>query len=335
MAEEVIITEQGDCTKVKSFTSGTPENSTDFVAADVLSGGRDRNGYDWGDILGCVHIDLPATLTSANFISAYLRVYKYDEYKWSIEHTKREAVKARMITEDWDEADVVGDYPSSGTSGVEKNVSSSGWYDLDVTAIVASWLAGSPNYGISIIQSYQLLTNDVYYAAFKGRTDATYYPRLVITKLALYSQAVGGATLTPTGGITTKKAKKGVGGALLLPEGILSDGRTENAADVPYEFTIGPTTLGINTREKRLRRIFLIVSKEASATMYVSVAMNESGDFGTEVEIAPGEQLSMVKKYIPLAVGEAANGMVLRIKVRGAGEITVHDAGAELSIREG
>lgn len=212
--------------------------------------------------------------------------------------------------------------------------------DVNITTLLQGWADGSyPNHGIKLIfwgpdsgTGETEMAREIFY----NSDSLTYYPRIKINvSWQVFPQAVGGATLTPTGGITTKKAKKGVGGALIFPEGTLSDGRTENAADVPYEFIIGPTTLGINTREKRLRRIFLIVSKEASATMYVSVAMNESGSFGTEVEIAPGEQLSMVKKYIPLAVGEAANGMVLRIKVRGAGEITVHDAGAELSIREG
>lgn len=333
-----IYTTRGDIQAVKSWQTN-PSYGTGYVGAGKLSAGEraDRDAY----VRGAVKFTLPPGLTGAQVTSAYLQLYtkRYQEYAAD---SNDYVVNINRVTADWDESSTANPGYTSVTSvDMYKKTSEYTLVSVPITQLVKDWVDGvHANYGILLSAvgpdadtGEDDDIDESFYIEYYSYDSITYYPRIKLNlSWQVLSQSVGGATITPAGALA-KLPKKSVGNALIVPEGILNDGRSESVVNVPYEFIIGPTTLGIDTREKRLRRVYLIVSKEADATMYVSVAMNENGAFGTEVAIAPGEELTMVKKYIPLAVGEASSGMVIRIKVRGEGEITVHDAGVELSVR--
>ena len=100
-----------------------------------------------------------------------------------------------------------------------------------------------------------------------------------------------------------------------------------------YDLVYGPTTLGLNSKEKRVRRIHFVVSKEPEATMYVSYAVTRNGPFLPEKEILPGQGVTKLKTYLPILPGNPAGGFVYRIRIRGFGNVKVHEIALELSPR--
>ena len=101
---------------------------------------------------------------------------------------------------------------------------------------------------------------------------------------------------------------------------------------IEYEVILGPSILDIVSRDKRLRRIFLVVSKEETATMFISTSNEETGDFTAEKEVAAGE-LDLHKIPIPIAQGISNAGYCFRIKIRGVGKAQLHEIVPELVAR--
>lgn len=96
-------------------------------------------------------------------------------------------------------------------------------------------------------------------------------------------------------------------------------------AVIEYEMVIGPTTLGLNPKHKRVRKAYVIFSKAATATMFVSYATSRAGAYTAEVEVGGTQALTRAKKVLPLALGDPAGGYIYRLKIRGTGEVTVHE----------
>jgi len=153
---------------------------------------------------------------------------------------------------------------------------------------------------------------------FTGRGDFILYRHIV----------VGEATFTGAGDFSGGEGIRiAVGDALFSGEGYFSGGEGEvtKTYRVVYDLEFGPTTLGLNAKEKRARKVYLVVSKAANARMYVSYATTKNGPFTNEVPVGSGEALSRARKILPLAAGNPSGGYIYRIKVRGWGEATVHE----------
>lgn len=94
---------------------------------------------------------------------------------------------------------------------------------------------------------------------------------------------------------------------------------------VNYELVLGPSTLGINSKKKRVNKIILIASKEADATMFVSYTISKSGEYLSEKEITPNVALTKKRVVVPVMPGTPNGGYVYRIRIRGTGKARVHD----------
>ena len=118
-----------------------------------------------------------------------------------------------------------------------------------------------------------------------------------------------------------------VGDALFSGEGDFSGGEGDviKTYRVVYDLEFGPTTLGLNAKEKRARKVYLVVSKAANARIFVSYATTKNGPFTNEVPVGGGEALSRARKILPLAAGNPSGGYIYRVRVRGWGEATVHE----------
>ena len=111
------------------------------------------------------------------------------------------------------------------------------------------------------------------------------------------------------------------------------EAETEKLYRVLFELVFGPTTLGINAKEKRVRKLYFIVSKADDARIYVSYATSMRGPYSKEVSIGKGQALTRAKKMIPLAIGSPAGGYIYKVRVRGWGEATVHEIAVQMSTR--
>ena len=98
---------------------------------------------------------------------------------------------------------------------------------------------------------------------------------------------------------------------------------------IKYEAILGPSVFGVVNRHKRLRRVYLIVSKSTTSTMFVSVSNSEEGEFGETKQVLAGE-LDMHKIAIPIKQGQDNSGYCLRIKVSGVGKARVDDIVVEV-----
>ena len=105
------------------------------------------------------------------------------------------------------------------------------------------------------------------------------------------------------------------------------------ATPISYELVFGPTTLGLNSKEKRARKVTLIFSMAADSTMYISYATTKDGAYSDEVEITAGTALTRAKKALPLVAGNSAGGYIYRVKVRGRGVVKVHEVVFHVSPR--
>ena len=141
---------------------------------------------------------------------------------------------------------------------------------------------------------------------------------------------------TGTGGLLGEGVRVAVGGALLTGMGDLTgEGEATKTYRVVYELTFGPTTLGLNSKEKRARKLFLIISKADNARMYVAYATSRDGVYTAEVPVGGSEALSRAKKILPLVAGNPAGGYIYRVRIRGWGEATVHEIVFAVSPRRG
>ena len=104
-------------------------------------------------------------------------------------------------------------------------------------------------------------------------------------------------------------------------------------AEIAYELIIGPVTFGMAHLEKRVRKATLVVSKEAGATMFVATSASDTGAFTEDVIIGSGEEFDMQEIVLPLAQGDTAGGLVYRVRVRGTGNVQVHDVTFNISPR--
>lgn len=102
---------------------------------------------------------------------------------------------------------------------------------------------------------------------------------------------------------------------------------------ISFELVFGPTTLGLNPRKKRVRRLYLVVSKADDARLYVAYATTRDGPYSNEVSIGRGRALTRAKKMLPLAVGDPAGSYIYRVRVRGWGEAAVHEIAFMVSPR--
>jgi len=114
---------------------------------------------------------------------------------------KNESVKAYKVTSAWLEGDgdatgvtwdyrdkngpvlwniAGGDYDTA-TAGTF-NIKATGWYSMNLTALVQEWIAGStPNYGIILAPPLSAVSNENYYLSSEITLFASLRPRLTIT----------------------------------------------------------------------------------------------------------------------------------------------------------
>lgn len=139
--------------------------------------------------------DLSAIPSATVIDSAVFKLYL------SIWSGKKNNVTSHKITNDWLEGDgdstgvtwdyrdkngpvlwnnAGGDYDTS-TAGTFK-VSTSGWYSMDLTALVQEWIDGTtPNYGIILAQQYSAKNHTNYYVSSENTLFTILRPRLTIT----------------------------------------------------------------------------------------------------------------------------------------------------------
>ncbi|MDD5487240.1 MAG: hypothetical protein PHW65_06780 [Dehalococcoidales bacterium] len=106
-----------------------------------------------------------------------------------------------------------------------------------------------------------------------------------------------------------------------------------DVSHVVYEITFGPTTLGLNAKEKRARKLTLIFSKADNACIYLSYATTRSGNYTEEIMIGGTQAMSRAKITLPLAVSNPAGGYIYRVRVRGWGEVSIHEIAFAVSPR--
>ena len=152
---------------------------------------------------------------------------------------------------------------------------------------------------------------------FTGQGDFICYRNII----------VGEAALTGAGDLSGEGIRIILGDALLSGQGDFSGGEGEvtKTYRVVYELTFGPTTLGLNSKEKRARKVYLIVSKADNARMYVAYATTRDGVYTAEVPVGGAEALSRAKKILPLVAGNPSGGYIYRVRIRGWGEASVHE----------
>ena len=96
-------------------------------------------------------------------------------------------------------------------------------------------------------------------------------------------------------------------------------------AAISYELIFGPFLFGVSHLEKRVRKVKLVVSKEAGATMLISTSASDEGAFSSAIAVGAETELDAKEVTIPLAQGDPAGGLAYRVKVIGAGVVQVHD----------
>lgn len=112
-------------------------------------------------------------------------------------------------------------------------------------------------------------------------------------------------------------------------------GTTDNGTAIPYEAIFGPSTGGINFREKIMRRAFFAVSVNSGASLQASVAVSDTGAFGTAITLGSSAATTRIKRSVPLTNGaDEIDVYAPRIKLAGTGIVTIHDAGIEWAERE-
>lgn len=103
--------------------------------------------------------------------------------------------------------------------------------------------------------------------------------------------------------------------------------------EIAYEIIFGPVTFGVPFLEKRVRKATLVVSKEASASMFIATSPSDIGEFTADKQVGSGAELDMDEITIPMAQGDPSGGLVYRIRVRGTGSAQVHDVTFDVSPR--
>lgn len=138
-----------------------------------------------------------------------------------------------------------------------------------------------------------------------------------------------GFCITDAEGERILEGETGLSGDSLLS----ATGEIEKDHHISFELVFGPTTFGLNTREKRVRRLFATISKDVDARVFVSTSASEHGAYSREVSIGEGQELNMARKALPLAGGDPAGGHLYRVRVRGWGSATVHEIAVQMSAR--
>lgn len=110
-------------------------------------------------------------------------------------------------------------------------------------------------------------------------------------------------------------------------------GTTDANVAIASEMIFGPSSLGINTKEKRVRKGYVIASAAAGATLTAATSATETGDYGSAVTLTAGTDITRIKKRLPLNQSNPSGGFVYRLKLVGSGVVKVHEVGLEISPR--
>lgn len=110
-------------------------------------------------------------------------------------------------------------------------------------------------------------------------------------------------------------------------------GTTDSGTAIGYEAVFGPTTGGINTRDKIMLRAYFVVSV-TSGTLNAAVSPSDTAAFGSSVVLAAGANTQRLKKYLPLNVAGETTTFAPRFRLSGTGQVTIHDVGLEWTERE-
>lgn len=95
---------------------------------------------------------------------------------------------------------------------------------------------------------------------------------------------------------------------------------------IDFEMVLGPIVFDIS-HDKRIRKIKLVVSKEVGTTLFMSTSNSDIGDFGTEKEITVSD-FDLIEIHIP-----PKSGYCFRIKLRGTGNVKVHEIIPDVIVR--
>ena len=149
-----------------------------FGGADGLFLGYNRSELNYGAERVLLRFDLDGLPGDADIHSARLRLYlsfsdpAYDTPMGTV---------LRRIAAPWGEHSLTWNTePTWGGIRASPSVGSSvGWYEWDITSLVADWVRGTqPNYGLEIIGDEHVQQRER--AFFARETTTSFYPRLVI-----------------------------------------------------------------------------------------------------------------------------------------------------------
>ena len=102
---------------------------------------------------------------------------------------------------------------------------------------------------------------------------------------------------------------------------------------IDYEMVIGPTTFGVNTKIKRIRRLYVVASLSTGASMNLAASNADSGSYGTAVSVTANTTINRIKKYLPLNLSTPGSAFCYRLKISGKGSVVIHEIGVDIGIR--
>ena len=102
---------------------------------------------------------------------------------------------------------------------------------------------------------------------------------------------------------------------------------------IDYEMVIGPTTFGVNTKVKRIRRLYVVASLSTGASMNLAASNADSGSYGTAVSVTANTTINRIKKYLPLNLSTPGSAFCYRLKISGKGSVVIHEIGVDIGIR--
>lgn len=168
------ITIQGTNDAYDAFV-GDAEPSTNYGWATYLTVG---DNPDHGTSRSFIKFDLSALeeMQDINISSATMSLWQTNS------STSTETERIYPVTSDWDSKKVTWkNQPNVGDMVARGNVTDSGWYDFNVTALVQDWYAGKrTNYGLSIRHENEQNNRKSYYSSDYAGDNGTKKPKLVV-----------------------------------------------------------------------------------------------------------------------------------------------------------
>lgn len=109
-------------------------------------------------------------------------------------------------------------------------------------------------------------------------------------------------------------------------------GTSDNGNGISWSVVIGPSTVGAQPANVRLRRVSVIASGAAGGNFWVAASTHDTDSFpGTYRHYDCNPDVSRMRVLVPIAQGESGTGTTVKVKLWGGGDVTIHDVSLDLA----